>query len=119
MSTAYTLDTSIARAPLRRVSASLGPTAAEGSRSYLKAIARIVVISTAAVTLVAALHQIHIDNPPTTDRRCTLSANSHNSLVRVGVPPLAVARDWHIDGLPVLREPTGTDGTTGSGCDLV
>ena len=108
MSTAYTVDTSIARAPLRRVSASLEPTAAAGSRSYLKAIARIVVISTAAVTVVAALHQIHIDNPPTTDRRCTLSANLHNSLVRLGVPPLAVERDWHYDRPPILREPAGT-----------
>jgi hypothetical protein len=32
----------------------------------------------------------------------------HNSLVRPGGAPLAVERDWHNDGLSILREPADT-----------
>ena len=117
MSTAYTFDATIARAPARRAS-SFKPKFADGSQRYPKAFARIVVIFAAAVTVVAALLLIHVDNPTTNDRRCTLSANLHNSLVHPDVPPLAVARDWHTDGLPVLREPTGATGIATSSCDL-
>lgn len=55
---------------------------------------------------------------PTNDHRCILAANLHNSLVLPDVPPLAVERDSHTHGLPVLRGPTGTAGTARGGCDL-
>jgi hypothetical protein len=115
MSTAYTFDATIARAPFRRASSSLEPKAAEGSQRHIKAFARIFVISAAAVVMVGSLLLIRFDNPPTNDRGCTLSANLHNSLVRPAVAPLAIERDWH--SLPILREPTGTDWIATSNCD--
>src|ERR1700754_44904 len=108
MSTAYTFHPTIAGARARRVS-SFKPKFADASRHYAKALATIFVICAAAVTVVTALLLIRIDNPLATDRRCALSANSHNSLLRPGLHPLAVARDWHTDGLPVLRAPTSAD----------
>ena len=105
MSTAYTFDATIVGTPFRQLS-SVKPGTAEDWQRYIRAFARIFVMCAAAVTVVAALHLIHVDNPTMNDGRCTLSANLHNSLVRPGVPPLAVARDWHAHGLPVLSEPT-------------
>jgi hypothetical protein len=117
MSTAYTFDATIARAPARRASSSLVRRITESSQS-IKTLAKIFLLSTAAVGVVAALFLIHIDNPTTNDRGCALTANLHNSLVHPGFPPLAVARDWHTDGLPILREPTVTAGMGASSCDL-
>jgi hypothetical protein len=107
MSTAYTFDATIARAPARRVPL-FTPRFAEGSQRCAKAFARIFVMCAAVVTVVAGLLVVNIDNPTMNDRRCTLSANLHNSLVRPGVPPLAVERDWHYDRPPILTEPAGT-----------
>jgi hypothetical protein len=118
MSSTYTLDATIAWAPFRRASSSLEPSAAQGSQSHAKAVARIFVIGVAAVVVVGALLLISIDNPTTNDHGCALSANLHNSLLRPDVPPLAVERDWHAHGLPILREPTGTAGIATSSCDL-
>ena len=117
MSTAYAFDATIARAPVRRPLSPLRPKVPPPSQRYIKALARIFVVSTAAVSVVATLLLTHIDNPTTNERRCSLAADLHNSLVRLGVPPLAVERDWHTHVLPVRREPTGAAGTAGSSCD--
>ena len=105
MSTTYTFDATIAGTPARRVS-SFNTGFEDDSQRYAIAFPRIFVICAAAIIVVAVLLVVNIHNPTMNDRRCTLSANSHNSLARPGVPPLAVARDWHTHGLPVLREPT-------------
>jgi hypothetical protein len=107
MTTAYPLDATTALPRVRRPSTSFEPRIAESSQS-IKTLAKIFVLSTSAVVLVAALLMIQIDNPPTNERGCILSTNLHNSLVRPGGPPLAVERDWHNDGLSILREPAGT-----------
>jgi hypothetical protein len=107
MTTAYPLDATTALPRVRRPSTSFEPRIAESSQS-IKTRAKIFVLSTSAVVLVAALLMIQIDNPPTNERGCILSANLHNSLVRPGGPPLAVERDWHNHGLSILREPADT-----------
>ena len=109
MSTAYTVDATIARVPARRAPWSLERGIAERWQR-IKTLAKIAVLGTAALVVVAALLSIHIDNPPTIDRGCILTVNSHNSHVR---PSLAVERDWHNGGLPILREPTGGACTAG------
>ena len=106
MTTAYPLDATTALPRVRRPSTSF-ERIAESSQS-IKTLAKIFVLSTSAVVLVAALLMIQIDNPPTNERGCILSANLHNSLVRPGGPPLAVERDWHNHGLSILREPADT-----------
>ena len=116
MTTAYPLDATTALPRVRRPSTSFEPRIAESSQS-IKTLAKIFLLSTAAVVVVAALLLIHIDNPTTNDRGCALTANLHNSPLHPGVPPLAVARDWHTHGLPILREPTGTAGMGASSCD--
>jgi hypothetical protein len=107
MSTAYIFDANIARAPFRRLS-SVKP-GTEGSQSDIRALARIFAICATAVTVVAAPHLIHVDNPTINDGRCTLTASLHNALVRPVVSPLADERDWLTHGLPDLREPTTAD----------
>ena len=101
MSTAYTFDATIARAPARRLPSSL-ERRITGSSQSIKALANFFLLSTAAAMVVAVLLLNHFGNPPSNTRGCFLFANSHNSLVR---PSLAVERDWHNDGLPILREP--------------
>src|SRR4029077_15218865 len=115
MSTAYPSNAHILWAQFRRVS-SFKPRSAEGSQRYAKAFARIFVICAAAVTVVAALLVIDIDNPTTNDRRCTLSASLHSALVRPVVSPLADERHWLTHGMPVLGEPTSTAATAGGDC---
>jgi hypothetical protein len=108
MSTAYTFDATIARAPARRAPSSLERRIA-GSSQSIKTLAKIFVLSTAAVVVIAALLIIRIDNPPANQRGCFVSANLHNS--RPGIPPLAVERDWRTDSPPILTEPAGTSCT--------
>ena len=117
MSTAYTLDAIRAMRPVRRASLPLEPRTAQSSQRYITTLAKIVALSAASVVVAAALLLIHIDNQSSNDRGCTFSANLHNSLVRPHVPPLAIERDWHTDGLPVLAGPTGTDRIATSSCD--
>jgi hypothetical protein len=118
MSTAYTFDATIARAPVRRPLSSLTPKAAEASQRFIKAFARIFAMSAAVVSVVAALLLIHIGNPAANASTCTLSASLHNALARPDVSPLADERDWLTHGLPVLEEPTGTAVTAGDSCFL-
>ena len=76
MTTAYPLDATTALPRVRRPSTSFEPRIAESSQS-IKTLAKIFVLSTSAVVLVAALLMIQIDNPPTNERGCILSANLH------------------------------------------
>ena len=117
MSTAYPSHANIPWAQFRRAS-SFKPRSAEGSQRYAKAFARIFVICAAAVTVVAALLVIDIDNPTTNDRRCTLSASLHSALVRPVVSPLADERDWLTHGLPALGAPAVAAGIETSSCGL-
>ena len=117
MSTAYTLDAIRAMLVVRRASLPLEPRTAQSSQRYITTLAKIVALSAASVVVAAALLLIHIDNQSSNDRGCTFSANLHNSLVRPHVPPLAIERDWHTHGLPVLSELTGTDRIATSSCD--
>jgi hypothetical protein len=109
MSTAATLDATIARAPDRRPSSSFGPRTAESSHRYVRTLAKIFAMSAAVVALVAALLSVHIDNPSTNVRGCTYAANQH-------ISRLSIERDWHTDGLPILREPAGTDWIATGNC---
>jgi hypothetical protein len=117
MSTAYTLDTTSAMPRVRRASSSFEPRTVESSQRYMRTFAKIVLISAAAVIAVLAVISISIDNPSLKDRGCIISASLHNSHLRPGIPPLAIERDWHTDGLPILSGPIDTDWITTSYCD--
>ena len=106
MSTTYPVEATIARAPVRRVSASLEPT--EGSQRNTRTFAKTVVIGAAIAAAAAAHLLVHIDNPSVNVPGCTYVANPHSSL---GHPPfsrLAVERGWQAHRPPVLTAPTGT-----------
>jgi hypothetical protein len=117
MSTIYILDATAVRPPVRPSSSSVEPSTAETSQRDIKTFAKFFLISVAAVIAVVAAISIRIDNPSTNDRGCTFSANPHNSHLRQGVPPLAIERDWHTDGPPILRWPIDTDWIATSYCD--
>jgi hypothetical protein len=117
MSTAYTLDATTVRPPVRRSSSFLEPRTAETSLRYIKTFAQIFLVSATALIAVVAVISIPIDNPSLKDRGCTFSANPHNSHHRPGVPPSATERDWHTHGLPIHRWPIDTDRIAASYCD--
>ena len=117
MSTTYTLDATIAMAPVRRPSSSLGPRTAESSHHNMRTFAKIFLISVAAVILVSALLANHIVNPSRKDPGCIFSAYPHHSLVHPYVSHLSIERDWHTDSPPILTEPTGTDSIATSNCE--
>ena len=113
MSTTYTLDATIAMAPVRRASASLEPS----SHRDMTAFAKILLISAVVASVVTMLLAIHIENQSTKDRGCIFSAYTHHSLVHPYVSPLSIERDWHTDGPLILSEPTGTNWIATSNCD--
>jgi hypothetical protein len=106
MTTAYTFNATIASAPARRPLSPLTPKAAAPPQRHTRASARICVMSAAAVSVVAALLLIPIGHPATKNAGCIHAADLHSSPVRLGVPPLAVERDWHTHALPVGRQPS-------------
>jgi hypothetical protein len=88
----------------------------------MRAIAKIGLISAAAVIVVSALLLIHVENPSTKDRGCNFFANPHNSLVHPHISPISLSalsdgRARYSHGLPLLREPTGTDWIATGNCD--
>src|SRR5262245_27288757 len=104
MSTAYTFDATIAMAPARRAPSSLDRRIAETSQSRLRAAAKILVSSAVVAIVTAALLAIPSENRIVDVRECTLATNPH-------VSRLAVERDWHTHGLPVLGGPTSASCT--------
>lgn len=122
MSTTYIPDATRAVAPVRRASSPLEPRTAESSQRITRTFAKIFLISAAAVIVVSVLLAIRMENPSPKDRGCIFSANPHHSLVHPYVSPLSLSslsseRARHIDDLPLLREPTGTDWIATSNCD--
>jgi hypothetical protein len=117
MSTAYTLDATAAMPRVRRASSSFEARTAESSQRYMRAFAKIVLISAAVVIAVSALLAIHIENPSLKDRGCIISANPHHSLVRPDFSPSPIDRVPHAHGLPILRGPIGTDWIAASYCN--
>ena len=90
MSTAYTFDTTL--------SLSFKPRTAESSHRDLTTVAKIVAVSAAVVTVVAALLSVHTEVPGANVRGCAYVANHH-------VSRLSVERDWRTHGLPILIAP--------------
>jgi hypothetical protein len=117
MSTAYTLDVTTVRAPVRRSSSFLELSTSETSPRYIKTFAKIFLISAAALIAVSALLAIHIENPSLKDRGCIISANPHHSLVRSDFSPSSIDRVPHAHGLPILSGPIDTDWIATSYCD--
>jgi hypothetical protein len=108
MSTTYPVDATIARAPVRRLSASLEQGTAESAQRNTRTFAKTVVIGVAIAAAAAAHLLVHIDNPSVQNPNCAYVANPHNSLGHPPVPRLAVERGWHTDRPPVLTAPIGT-----------
>ena len=117
MSTAYTLDATTVRRPVRRSSLFLQPSSAEASPRYIKTFATIYLISAAAVIAVSALLAIDFENPSVKDRGCIITANPHHSLVRSDFSPSPIDGVPHAHGLPILSWPIDTDWMTTSYCD--